>query len=165
MNLAGPAAEALHRAFLNNWYQAPGWVAFAIALALALRWGGWAERWVGAWLLANYSAYPIADQVARELQGGLSPPIWWDLAIDVAFAPALLWPVARSHRVWPLFFAAFYLVMVAVRSVRFVVPDVGEWAGVTGVVIWTLLAQLAFTVGAVQCALARRPAARRRQNG
>ena len=159
MNLAGPAAEALHRAFLNDWYQLPGWAAFVAALALALRWGGWAERWVGGWLLANYCAYPIADQIARELRSGAAPPIWWDLAIDLAFAPALLWPVVRSRRAWPLFFAAYYLLMSGSRGVRMIVPDVGQWAGVTAVVIWTLLAQLAFTVGVVQCALAGRPSA------
>lgn len=158
MSLAAFVADALHRTFLANWYQAPGWLAFLAALAAALRWGGWHERWIGAWLLADYVVHALVSSVGRAVLEGRAPPVWWAFAADLVFAPAYLWPVIRSVKVWPLFFFAFYALMAASRMVRLVMPEVGAWAGVTAVVIWTALAQLAFTVGVVGCVLAGRRA-------
>jgi hypothetical protein len=158
MNPSMVFSEALHRTFLHNWYQLPGWLAFLTALLVALRWGGWAERWVGGWLLADYLAHSLAGTLGRLLHDGQAPPFWWALVIDVAFTPAYLWPVVRSAKVWPLFFAAFHLLMAGSRAVRLAMPDVTEWAGVTAVVIWTVLGQAAFTAGVLGCVLARRRA-------
>lgn len=158
MNLWILVGEALHRTFLANWYQLPGWLAFVAALLAALRWGGWAERWIGGWLLADYVVHSLVGTVGRAVLDGQPPPVWWALAADLLFAPAYLWPVIRSAKVWPLFFLAFYTLMAASRVVRLAMPEVGAWAGVTAVVIWTVLAQLAFTLGVVGCVLARRRA-------
>lgn len=148
--------EALHRTFLHTWYQLPGWVAFVAALLAALRCGGRIERWVGLWMLADYLLHAVVIHVGRELHEGASPPVWWILAVDLLFLPAYLWPVARSTKIWPLFFAAFYVLMVSSRIVRLAMPEVGDWAGVTAVVIWTLLAQGAFTIGVARCVWLRR---------
>jgi hypothetical protein len=155
MSPADAVGDALHRTFLANWYQLPGWLALAAALLGAWRWGGWAERWIGAWLLADYVVHSLVGATARALLEQAAP-VSWSLAADLVFAPAYLWAVIRSEKAWPLFFAAFWFLMAASRLVRIVVPEVGAWAGVTAVVIWTFLAQLAFTIGVVRCALERR---------
>lgn len=158
MSASAVIGEALHRTFLNNWYQLPGWLSFAAALLAALRWGGRAERWIGLWLLGDYVLHALVSHVGRELQAGQAAPIGWVVAADLVFLPAYLWPVARSKKVWPLFFAACYLLMVLCRVLRLLLPEVGEWAGATAVVIWTVMAQAAFTVGVVRCLMLRRSA-------
>lgn len=156
MSLQEAAADALHRTFFANWYQLPGWLALAAAVAAALRWGAWAERWIGGWLVADYLLHSLVGAVGRAVHDGQAAPVWWGLATDLVFAPAYLVPVVRSHKAWPLFFFAFYALMAMSRLVRMAAPEIGAWAGVTAVVIWTLLAQLAFTVGVIRCALAAR---------
>lgn len=156
MSLAGVLGDLLHRTFFANWYQLPGWIAFLAALVAALRWGGWVERWIGGWLLADYVVHALVSSVGRAALEGRAPPVWWAFAADLVFAPAYVWPVIRSDKVWPLFFFAFYTLMAASRAVRLAMPEVGAWAGVTAVVIWTVLTQLAFTVGVVGCVLAAR---------
>jgi hypothetical protein len=118
-------------------YQLPVWVwpiVLVIACALAASRGRDAERLAAATVLLAWSLTMVVFQGASE---GTQ---WLVMMIDVAQLPIFLWLALRSPRYWPLFAAAFKLLLVVTHLSRAIDPTISGWAYQTAGVAWSYLA-------------------------
>ena len=70
---------------------------------------------------------------------------------DVLSLVLLLAIALRTHKFWPLAAAAFQLLMVLTHVAKMIDPNLGQWAYITAIVIWTYLLQIALGVGVWNC--------------
>ena len=73
---------------------------------------------------------------------------WYVMALDVALLALYVWLAMRSGRFWPLFAAAFILLIVVTHLAHAVDGTVSGWAYITATLIWSYLALIAIGYGA-----------------
>jgi len=131
-------------------YQLPYWVWPTVLLtvcALAVWRGRDDERLAAGGQLANWA---LSILLVRTTTGGVasSGPQWGVLAADAAFLILLLWIALRSDRYWPLFAAAFHLLVVSVHIGRIVDPRISGWAYITAGLVFAYLVLVTIGYGA-----------------
>lgn len=127
-------------------YQLPHWVWPTILLsvcALAVWRGRDEERLAAGGQLANWA---LTILLVRLNAGVISTDVQWGVLIaDAALLAGLLWIAMRSERYWPLFAAAFHLLVVVVHLGRIVDPRISGWAYITAGLVFAYL--VLFTIG------------------
>jgi hypothetical protein len=110
-----------------------------IVCGLALWRGRDDERLAAAATLANWS---ITLLVSRPLSGETQWPV---LAVDAVLLVLMVWLALRSNRYWPLFSAAFALLIVVTHITHALDTGVSVWAYLTATLIWSYF--ILFTIG------------------
>ena len=119
------------------------WMACTLGVTgLALWRGGRAERTVAIWMTIS-SIATAAVQNTRDV----AATQWADLLVDSLYLALLVWVALRSHRIWPLFAAAFQLVAVLIYFARMADFHVGARAPFVAGEVWSYLILLAVVVG------------------
>jgi hypothetical protein len=127
-------------------YQLPVWVwpAALLSVCIITVWrGGDEERLAAGALLANWAVTLILFDKAHpnDLQRGI-------LVVDLALLILYFWLALRSRRYWPLFAAAFQLLVIFTHLGRALDPAVRGWAYLTAGIIWSYLVLIAIATGA-----------------
>lgn len=125
-------------------YQLPVWVwptALVVTCILALLRGRDAERLATATVLLAWSLSLVAaKRISQDTQ-------WMVLLIDAAQLPVFIWLALRTRRYWPLFAAAFKLLLVATHLAHALDPSISGWAYLTAGIVWSYLALFAIGYG------------------
>jgi len=109
---------------------------------LAVRRGGDEERLgAGAIVLGWAMSLMMFKAQSEQTQ-------WKVLLVDGAELPLFLWLALRSARWWPMFAAAFKLLIVGTHMAHALEAAVSGWAYLTAVRIWSYLALFAVSYGA-----------------
>ena len=123
-------------------YQLPVWVwpvALIIVCIIAVRRGRDEERLLAAAVLLCWALSMVVYRArSQDTQ-------WAVTGIDTVLLLLYLWIVLRTRRYWPLFGAAFQLLVVVTHLAHAVDPTIGGWAYWTAARLWTYLAL--FTIG------------------
>jgi hypothetical protein len=125
-------------------YQLPFWVwptALMSVCAVAYWRGREDERLAATALLANWGLSVLLVKVD---DGGF----WDSLAIDLGLVGIYVWLALRSARYWPLFAAAFQILIVVTHLGRVADPSVSTWAYMTAGIVWSYLVLFAIGYGA-----------------
>lgn len=88
-----------------------------------------------------------------------SDPQWVGFGVDIATLLFLGVMALRTHQFWPLFAAAFQLLGVVTHTARIIDTTLGEWAYITGGVIFSYLVLAALAGGTWEATRRRREAA------
>ena len=104
--------------------------------------GRWPERTVAFGMIVSSIA-----TAALQNTHDWSAPQWADLGDDVLYLLLLLWVALRSDRRWPLFAAAFQLVLVCVYGAELADVRIGARAPFLAGAIWSFLILIAVLVG------------------
>ena len=126
-------------------YQLPVWVWPAVLVAtcaLALLRGRDEERLAAATVLLGWALSMVAFRNRSE------DTQWLVLLIDGTEMPVFIWLALRTRRYWPLFAAAFKLLIVVTHLAHVLDPTITGWAYLTAVIIWSYLAVFAIGYGA-----------------
>ena len=116
--------------------------AVVVTCFLAVLRGRDTERLAAATVLLTWSLTLVV--VRRGTEGTQ----WLVLFIDIAQLPVFLWLALRSSRYWPLFAAAFKLLLVLTHLARAIDPSISGWAYQTAGIIWSYLALITISYGA-----------------
>lgn len=73
---------------------------------------------------------------------------WYVMAVDLALLALYVWLALRSARYWPLFAAAFSLLVVVTHLAHALDSGVSGWAYLTAALIWSYLSLIAIGYGA-----------------
>jgi hypothetical protein len=131
------------------YYQLPHWVwptALMTVCALAVWRGNDDERLAAGGLLTNWAFTMMLTRATAGVASG--GPQWEVLLLDAALLGLYLWIALRSARFWPLFAAAFALLLVVTHLGRVVDPRVSGWAYLTGGLVFAYLMLFAIGYGA-----------------
>jgi hypothetical protein len=120
-----------------------------IVCALALWRGRDDERLAAAGTLANWAISLVVFRSNSEATQ------WYVMAVDSALMVLLVWLALRSQRYWPLFAAAFALLMVLTHIAHALDTGVTGWAYLTAILIWSYLGLFAIGYGAWTAAFYR----------
>lgn len=126
-------------------YQLPVWVwptALMVVCSLALWRGRDDERLAAAGNLANWAITLVVFK-SRSVETQ-----WYVMVVDVALLALYVWLALRSGRYWPLFAAAFALLVVLTHLAHALDTGVSGWAYLTAALIWSYLALFAIGYGA-----------------
>ena len=126
-------------------YQLPVWVwpsALMLVCGLALWRGRDDERLAAA---GNLASWAITLVVFKAYSADTQ---WYVMAVDVALLALYVWLGLRSRRFWPLFAAAFALLIVVTHLAHALDTGVSGWAYLTAALIWSYLALAAIGYGA-----------------
>jgi hypothetical protein len=119
------------------------WMICMLAVIALTFWrGGWAERTIAIGMIVD----TVASAVMQNTRDWASPQ-WADLTIDVIYLLVMLFVAFRSHRLWPLWAAAFQLIDVAIYFAFIVDRRVGALAPYRAIVIWSYLILIVIVVG------------------
>lgn len=122
------------------------WMICILTVAALAFWrGGWPERTIAVGMIID----TIASAVMQNTHDWASPQ-WADLVIDSIYLAVMLWVALKSHRVWPLWAAAFQLIDVAIYFAFIVDKRVGALAPYRAIVIWSYLILIVVVIGAWQ---------------
>ncbi len=113
-----------------------------VACTLAVLRGRDTERLAAGTVLLSWSLTMVVFQKGNE---GTQWPV---LLTDVAQLPVFLWLALRTPRYWPLFAAAFKLLLVVTHLARAVDPTISGWAYQTAGIAWSYLALFSIGYGA-----------------
>jgi hypothetical protein len=117
-------------------YQLPIWVwptALVGTCAVAVLRGRDEERLAAGTVLLGWALTVLA------FKGRSEDTQWQVLLIDCAELPIFLWLALRSRRYWPLFAAAFKLLIVVTHVAHELDEAVSAWAYLTAGLIWSYL--------------------------
>ncbi len=116
-------------------YQLPTWV-WPVALmslcGLAVWRGRDEERLATAGLLANWALCMVVYRTSEQAQ---IPVLVFDSALMALYLAIAL----RSQRYWPLFAAAFQILVVLTHLARLADAGVSGWAYLTALLVWSYL--------------------------
>lgn len=114
--------------------------------ALAVWRGRDDERLAAGGLLANWAFTMVVVRMSGGTASGATQ--WGMLVVDVALLGLYLWLALRSGRYWPLFVAAFQVLVVVTHLGRVVDSTISGWAYLTAALIWSYLGLLTIGYGA-----------------
>lgn len=126
-------------------YQLPVWVwptALLGVCALAVWRGRDEERLGAASVLAGWALTLMVFKSRSE------DTQWAVLAIDAVLFAILMWIAFRTRRYWPLFAAAFQLLLVVTHFARALDSGVSGWAYLTAGLVWSYLMLISVGYGA-----------------
>lgn len=113
-----------------------------VVCSLALWRGRDDERLAAAGNLANWAITLVVFK-SRSVETQ-----WYVMVVDVALLALYVWLALRSGRYWPLFAAAFALLVVLTHLAHALDTGVSGWAYLTAALIWSYLALFAIGYGA-----------------
>ncbi|MDZ4367596.1 MAG: hypothetical protein U0987_11315 [Afipia sp.] len=126
-------------------YQLPVWVwptALLAVCALAVWRGRDDERLAAGSVLAGWALTLMVFKSRSE------DTQWAVLLIDMGLFSVLTWVALRTRRYWPLFAAAFQLLLVVTHLARALDAGVSGWAYLTAGLVWSYLMLAAVGYGA-----------------
>src|SRR5690349_16767063 len=100
------------------------------------------ERLAATALLANWGLTVLIVKVGDR---GAS---WASVVIDGALLGIYVWLALRSRRYWPLFVAAFQVLIMVTHLGRAADPSISTWAYMTAGIVWSYCGLFAIGYGA-----------------
>ncbi len=113
-----------------------------VVCALAVWRGGDDERLAAGGILAGWALSMLL------FRAGSQNTQWSVMAVDCVVLALYLWLALRSRRHWPLFAAAFVLLLVVTHFARALDAEVSGWAYLTAARVWSYLGLFAIAYGA-----------------
>ena len=109
---------------------------------LAIWRGGWPERTVAVAILVGSFLTPVVQ--IHGSADGLEP---WVFLIDFSFMLLVVGVALKSDRWWPLFCAAYALLVASSHFARSLNEGIRQYAYISGAVLWSYAAVLALGLG------------------
>jgi hypothetical protein len=131
------------RAMLAHVSYIAGFVALALAAALAFVRGGRLEKEIAVVVTVAWLASALAPL------NGRTGPAWVLISIDIALLLYLLYRAAFSGRWWPMVAAAFQLLIVATHFTFAARIELEQWAYFTVYYLWSWGVLAALAIGAL----------------